>query len=109
MDVDDIPAGVDFIEHLEMQLLCCDVFLTVIGRHWLDARDDAGHRRLENDDDYVVVEVAEALARNICVIPVVVDGAEMPRPHQLPDRLQPFAAARQLHCKILNSGGTPKC
>ena len=39
MDVDHIPAGVDFTEYLHNQVAACDVFLAVIGPDWLDAKD----------------------------------------------------------------------
>jgi hypothetical protein len=70
MDVDHIPAGVDFVEYLHSQVAACDVFLAVIGPNWLDAKDDNGRRRFENPDDFVTIEIASALAHNIRVIPV---------------------------------------
>jgi len=85
MDVDHIPAGVDFIDYLNSQVAECDVFLAIIGPHWLNAKDDAGRRRLDNPDDFVTVEIAAALARNIRVIPVLVDGARTPRADELPE------------------------
>src|SRR5262245_3295893 len=90
MDVDHIPAGVDFVDHLNSQVGGCDIFLVIIGPSWLNARDDHGRRRLDNPDDFVVVEIAAALARNICVIPVLVDGAPVPRADDLPDSIKPL-------------------
>jgi hypothetical protein len=90
MDVDNIPAGIDFVTHLSTQLAICDAFLAVIGPNWLNARDESGHRRLDNPDDLVSVEIATALARNIRVIPVTVDGARLPKANELPDRLTPL-------------------
>ena len=90
MDVDHIPAGVDFVNHLNSQVSGCDIFLVIIGPHWLNAQDDHGRRRLDNPDDFVVVEIAAALARNICVIPVLVDGAPVPRADELPDAIKPL-------------------
>jgi tetratricopeptide (TPR) repeat protein len=90
MDVDHIPAGVDFVDHLNSQVGRCDIFLVIIGPNWLNARDDHGRRRLDNPDDFVVVEIAAALARNICVIPVLVDGAPVPRADELPDAIKPL-------------------
>ena len=69
MDVDHIPAGVDFVDYLPNQVAACDVFLAVIGPNWLDAKDDDGRRRFDNPDDFVAIEIAAALARNIRVIP----------------------------------------
>src|SRR5262249_14939916 len=63
MDVDHIPAGVDFTEYLHSQVTACDVFLAVIGPNWLDAKDDSRRRRFDNPDDFVTIEIAAALAR----------------------------------------------
>jgi tetratricopeptide (TPR) repeat protein len=90
MDVDNIPAGVDFVSHLNTQVGGCDIFLAIIGPNWLNAKDD-GRRRLDNPDDFVLVEIAAALARNIYVIPVLVDGALIPTADELPDSIKPLA------------------
>jgi hypothetical protein len=90
MDVDHIPAGVDFVEHLHGQVAACDVFLAVIGPNWLDAKDDDGRRRFDNPDDFVTIEIAAALARNIRVIPVLVDGARTPKADKLPESVKPL-------------------
>ena len=90
MDVDHIPAGVDFVDHLHRQVAACKVFLVIIGLHWLNAKDDVGGRRLEDPDDFVAVEIAAALGRDIRVIPVLVDGATMPKASDLPDQLKPL-------------------
>src|SRR5262245_63680032 len=65
MDVDHVPAGIDFVEHLHSQVAACRVFLAVIGPNWLDAKDDDGRRRLDKPDDFVAIEIAAALSRDI--------------------------------------------
>src|SRR5262252_9918975 len=90
MDVDHIPAGVDFVDFLRSQVAACDVFLATIGPNWLDAKDDSGRRRFDNSDDFVAIEIAAALARNIRVIPVLVDGARTPKADKLPDSIKPL-------------------
>jgi hypothetical protein len=79
-----IPAG---IKHLNSQVAECDVFLAIIGPNWLKAKDERGH-------DFIAIEIAAALARNIRVIPVLVDGAHMPKADELPDSLKPLARRR---------------
>jgi TIR domain-containing protein len=91
MDVGHIPAGVDFATHLKNQVAGCDVFLAVIGPNWLDARSATGGRRLDDPGDYVAAELAAALARDIPVIPVLVDGARLPTADALPEPLKPLA------------------
>ncbi|MGD9828002.1 MAG: toll/interleukin-1 receptor domain-containing protein [Hyphomicrobiaceae bacterium] len=92
MDVDDIPPGRDFVRELERQVAGCDVLLCMIGRGWLDARDGKGRRRLDDENDFVRIEVASALRRDdIRVVPVLIDGARMPEERELPASLKPLA------------------
>jgi TIR domain len=87
MDVDAIPLGVNFVRVLHDEVAKCDVLLAVIGRNWLDARDEHGNRRLENSNDFVRIEIEAALQRNIPVVPILVDGARIPEAGQLPKEL----------------------
>jgi hypothetical protein len=64
------------------------VLIAVIGKGWLTSRDQEGERRLDNTEDFVRIEIATALKRDIRVIPVLVDGASMPPSGDLPDDLQ---------------------
>ncbi len=91
MDVDAIEPGVDFVKSLDEQVAACIAFIAVIGPRWLNARNNDGSPRLDNPTDYVRVEIESALKRDIRVIPVLVDGASMPRPSDLPPSLQALA------------------
>jgi hypothetical protein len=104
MDVEHIPAGVDFVGYLEQQVAACDVFLAVIGTSWLDARTEAGVRRLDDPEDFVVVEIAAALARDIRVIPVLIDGAEMPRTEDLPEAIRGLARRNAVNVRNAQFG-----
>jgi len=88
MDVDTIEPGVDFVKSLDEQLANCIAFIAVIGPRWLTARSNDGNPRLDNPTDYVRLEIESALKRDIRVIPVLVDGASMPRSSDLPSSLQ---------------------
>jgi Trypsin/TIR domain len=90
MDVDSIPAGVDFVADLNSQVAACRVFLAVIGPNWLEAKDESGARRFDNPNDFVTIEIAAALARDIRVIPVLIDNARMPNADKLPDPIKPL-------------------
>jgi formylglycine-generating enzyme required for sulfatase activity len=104
MDVDHIPAGVDFVDYLPSQVAACDVFLAVIGPNWLDAKDDDGRRRFDNPDDFVTIEIAAALARDIRVIPVLVDGARTPKADRLPDSIKPLVRRNAVEVRNTNFG-----
>src|SRR5262249_32431069 len=49
-----------------------------------------GQRRVDLSDDFVAAEIAAALARNISVIPVLVDGGGVPKESWLPVPLKPL-------------------
>jgi hypothetical protein len=90
MDV-DMDLGINFVEEIERNVGSCDVLIAVIGKHWLISTDEKRRRRLGNPNDFVRLEIATALKRNIRVIPVLVDGASMPSPGQLPEDLKQLA------------------
>jgi formylglycine-generating enzyme required for sulfatase activity len=96
MDVDAIPLGVDFIKVLREEVAKCDVLLAVIGTHWLNASDEEGKRRLDSTSDFVRIEIATALQRGIPVIPILLDGAKIPKVQQLPKDLEGLAARNGL-------------
>jgi hypothetical protein len=90
IDVDNLDPGVDFVETIEQSVGACDVLIAVIGKRWLTSSEGEGSRRLDNPDDFVRLEIASALKRNIRVIPVLVDGASIPLARDLPDDLKPL-------------------
>lgn len=91
MDVDTIPVGIDFRQSLSQNLKECNVLIAVIGPGWLDARDREGKRRLDDEEDYVRAEIADALARKIRVIPVLIDRTPMPAAPSLPTNIEGLA------------------
>lgn len=88
MDVTGIEPGLDFRKAIDANVASCGVLLAMIGPTWASLTDSAGTRRLDNPNDFVRLEIASALARQIAVIPVLVHGAKMPPLDQLPDDLK---------------------
>src|SRR5580765_7867268 len=97
MDIDSIPPGTDFVNAIERAIGRCNVVLAMIGPKWLTAIDDLGRRRLDDPSDFIVLELREALARDIPIIPVLVDGAVMPKKDQLPPVLEPLVRHNAAH------------
>lgn len=105
-DVDSIPVGFSFAGVINSHMRQCRVVLIVIGPSWttLTASDGPyqGQPRLNDPADNVRVEVEQALALapvnnagapvgDLLLIPVLVQGARMPRADQLPASLHPLA------------------
>jgi hypothetical protein len=110
MDVAAIPLGTNFPKVLHEEVAKCDVLLAMIGPNWLDARDDLGpladvslaeaehkNRRLDDPNDYVRIEIAQALQRGIPVIPILLDSATIPKADQLPEDLKELASRNGMH------------
>jgi hypothetical protein len=75
----DMQAGTKYPAAIEKSLAECTVLLVLIGPNWL---------RLQKPNDWVQLEIAFALKRNITVIPVLIDGAQLPDKEALPDDIQ---------------------
>jgi len=88
MDVHAIDAGVDFAEALEDAIGSCDALLAIIGPSWISATDADGRRRLDDPRDFVRIEIGGALKRNVRVVPVLVENADMPTQDDLPDEIK---------------------
>lgn len=89
-DIDVIGPGEKFIDAIERSLSSCKVLIVVIGEGWLTIKDENGGRRLDNPEDVLRLEIVTALKLNIDIIPVLVQGATMPRPQDLPEVLRPL-------------------
>lgn len=84
----DMRAGAKFPTVLEERLAECKVMLVLIGPGWLNARDDQGRCQLEISDDWVQLEIANALKRNVTVIPVRINATDLPSREALPEELR---------------------
>lgn len=90
-DVDSIPLGIDFRQHLENALSECRVLLAIVGTDWAGSETASGKRRIDDPRDHLRLELEVALGRNIPVIPVLVRRASIPTEDQLPLSLRSLA------------------
>jgi cellulose biosynthesis protein BcsQ len=87
LDVDNVSPGQDFRAQIESMVNAVGVVLVIIGPNWL-ARSSDGKARISEPSDFIRLEIATALRSNALVVPVLVDGAEMPSAAELPDDIQ---------------------
>lgn len=90
-DIDNIPLGVDFRDYIDRGVSQCDVLLAVIGKDWLTTQNSKNKSRLNDSADFVRIEIESALSREIPIIPLLVQGADMPRENELPEALRSLA------------------
>jgi hypothetical protein len=89
-DIDNIPAGIDFRQHINETLLKTGVLLAIVGPKWLGS-SRGGVERINEESDPVRVEVETALRRRLPIIPVLIGNTRMPGSDQLPPSLKDFA------------------
>lgn len=90
-DIETIAAGDDIAEAIKRGLEDAEIVIVLVGPGWLSASLPDGRRRLSDPNDYVVIEIATAIARHIRVIPVLLGGAMMPSAEHLPTSISCFA------------------
>lgn len=107
IDIDSIQAGSDFTQTLDRTLALSRVVLVLIGPNWLDIRDAEGNRRLEDPGDFVRLEIEASLARDVVVVPVLLEDAVMPAASALPESLRPLARRQAVELRTRRFG--PDC
>jgi tetratricopeptide (TPR) repeat protein len=87
LDIDTIDPGTDAVRALHDSLQETVAVLVVIGPRWTSVQNADGALRLASANDWVRLEVEVALSRGIPVVPVLVQGAKLPRAEELPTSL----------------------
>jgi hypothetical protein len=88
VDIDHISPGQDFIQVVDDAVGRCAVLLVVMGKRWAGT-GRVGKRRIDDPGDFVRLEVVGGLRRTgLRMIPVLVGGAKMLGPADLPEDLR---------------------
>jgi TolB-like protein len=89
MDIDSIPFGTDYVQHIRGVLRQTDVLIAVVGPRWV-GESGSGGNRITDIRDMVRLEVETALGYGLTVIPALVEQASMPDAATLPSSLELF-------------------
>jgi hypothetical protein len=89
MDVESIAPAADFLEAIDKALSSSDAMLVIVGRNWLET--EQGERPLHGHDDVVAQEIEMAMALDLPILPILVNGARMPQAKELPNTLASLA------------------
>jgi hypothetical protein len=99
MDFDSIPYGVDFRDHIKQMIDRSKVLVALIGPDWIGKRKHRG-RRIDDPTDFVRLEIAYALERNLPIIPILVNNTHMPGPEELPKDIEALAFRNALNLDV---------
>lgn len=102
MDVASILPGSDFSLKIISAVSKCGVMLVLIGPNWLRAASITRRKGIGKSDDWVRLEIETALQQGIWIVPVLIDGADIPKTGDLPQSLRPLT--RRHAFRLSNSG-----
>jgi TIR domain len=96
-----LKPGENFVKRISEVVGSCHILLLVMGPRWADPEDGEGAASIKDPDDFVRLEAEIAMARDdVQVLPVLVGGAKMPHPDELPEQLRELT---QIHAKQLTN------
>jgi hypothetical protein len=96
MDVDNLLAGQRFDRELAKALEKSEVFLVIIGPRWLELLKA---RLIDHQVDYVRIEISSALKRGISVVPLLTNGAILPKAEELPEDIREMVLYQKLEIR----------
>ncbi len=91
MDVAEISPGENFVTAINNSVDKADAIIAAIGPRWLSVTDNDGVRRIDDEFDYVRLEISRGIDRGLPIFPVLFDGANMPVERALPEPLKPIS------------------
>jgi TIR domain len=83
-DIESQRPGVDFVHVVREMLQRAFAMVVIIGPRWLV------DRRVDDPEDLHREEIRTALERGVHIVPVLVNGASMPRKNELPEDIRPL-------------------
>lgn len=119
-DKEDIEGGMSWRKKVLDEIDRHVAVLILISKGWVDVRDANGQRRIDNPDDPLRLEIADAIKDGAKIIPILLENAQMPSEQELPEELRPIAEINALKlrdaewqfdlhriCKTLEAIGFP--
>lgn len=96
-----LKPGENFVKRISEVVGSCHILLLVMGPRWASPEDGDGAASIKDPDDFVRLEAEIAMARDdVQVLPVLVGGAKMPHPDELPDKIREIT---EIHAKQLTN------
>ncbi|MDM0084568.1 4a-hydroxytetrahydrobiopterin dehydratase [Variovorax sp. J31P179] len=83
-------------------LKVASIVVVVIGKNWLSIKDEFERRRIDHPDDWVRREIEVSLEDGKSIIPLLIDGADMPIKEALPSSVAGLLAVQSRSIQTTN-------
>ncbi len=84
LDKSHMLGGFQYLEQIKTEISLCKVLLLLISPYWHTVE---GKRRLYETDDVLLREILFAHRNTILVLPILIEGTQMPEKKELPEDL----------------------
>jgi len=84
IDTENIRDADVWASKIAGSLNAASIVIVVIGKSWIAIKDEFERRRIDLPDDWVRREIETALQNNKTIIPLLIEGAELPAAEALP-------------------------
>jgi hypothetical protein len=95
-DREDMRGGASWRQQVLHAISAQSALVVLIDREWGDPGQAVGRRRLDNPTDPIRMEIRDGLADGATIIPVLLDGAQMPDEAALPADIGALAGIHAL-------------
>jgi pterin-4a-carbinolamine dehydratase len=90
IDTENIRDAVAWAQQVESSLKSASLVIVVVGKSWLSISDEFGRRRIDLPDDWVRREIEASLQNGKRILPLLIEGAELPMREALPVLIAPL-------------------
>lgn len=100
LDVENIQGSENWKQRLQEEVESASLVIVVIGNQWLT---EINKRLHSPEEDQVVWEIRTALTLGKPLVPLLVSGAAMPKPEELPESICTFPSSNALALRSTQS------
>jgi pterin-4a-carbinolamine dehydratase len=105
IDTENIRDAVAWAQQVESSLKSASLVIVVVGKSWLSISDEFGRRRIDLPDDWVRREIETSLQTGKRILPLLIEGTELPAREALPISIAPLL---DIQARRINIGAIAK-
>lgn len=100
----DLQVANDFETQIDIWISKTDLFIAIVDRDWARYDLDKGKFSIQEDKDWIRIELRSAKRYGVDIAPVLIDGASMPEKGILPSDIEFFSSLHAISSSTTKHG-----